>query len=355
MRGTLRLSAFGLAVAAILTAGVASAQAETCNPDGSVCLLTETSPGKPLQIPGTLLIRTATEEPSVSWTQGAFGSGGAAVNPVDPPDPDEPAPEDVVSRVTLTPQRAYDVEDAPFSVPADGAITLHVESRASYSESAYPTPISSFTVWVLAAATDMSASIQRRGRFFVASLAFTSRVAVGAGFGGGLRTMASFRCGKPKLCTGLVELPRTPQLSAATAGLLPPGRHELVSRVPVRQVKRACWFSPPCQFFMEASVFSNAFIDGEIQPFDPAVAPAEVGLFYRRFNVPFKRRRAKKRCGKPRCSKRAFRVALRAAEPPPASVGQLRTLDLDPVRQDRELQKEEWLRRHRVYSSFTRP
>lgn len=291
MRGTLRLSAFGLAVAAILTAGVASAQAETCNPDGSVCLLTETSPGKPLQIPGTLLLRTATERPSVFWSQPEYGAEVyAAVNPVDPPDPDEPAPEDVVSRVTLTPQRADGINNAPFSAPADGPITLHVESRASYSESGYPTPISSFTVWVLAAATDMSASIERRGRFFVASLAFTGRAPLGGGLGGGLRTMASSRCGKPKLCTGLVELPRTPQLTAATAGILPPGRHELISRVPVRQVKRACWFSSPCQFFMEASVFSNGFIDGEIQPYEPGVAPAEVGLFYRRFNVPFKRK-----------------------------------------------------------------
>lgn len=290
MRARLASTALILAVAAILTAGVASAQAETCNPDGSVCLLTETSPGKPLQIPGTLLIRTATEGPTVFWSQPGYSAEAhAAVNPVDPPDPDELAPEDVVSRVTLTPQRADGINNASFSAPADGPITLHVESRASYSESSYPTPISTFTVWVLAAATDMSASIEQRGRFFVASLAFTSRTAVGASLGGDLRTVASFRCGKLKLCTGLVTLPRKPQLSAATPGLLPPGRHALMSRVPARQVKRACWHKPPCQFFIEASVFSNGFIDGVIQPYNPEIAPTEIGLFYRRFNVPFQR------------------------------------------------------------------
>lgn len=291
MRARLASVSLILVVASTLVTGVAPAQAETCNPDGSVCLLTETSPGKPLQIPGTLLIRTATEGPTAFWSQPGYSAEThAAVNPVDPPDPDELAPEDVVSRVTLTPRRADGINNAPSSAPADGPITLHIGSRASYSEGS--DSFSSFTVWVLAAAVDMNASIERRGRFIVASLGFTSRTAVGASLGGDLRTMASFRCGKPKLCTGLVTLPRKPQLSATTAGLLPPGRHELVSRVPIRQVKRACWHKRPCRFFIEASLFSNAFVDGEIQPYNPEIAPTEVGLFYRRFNVPLKGRRA---------------------------------------------------------------
>src|SRR6185436_8752929 len=103
------------------------------------------------------------------------------------------------------------------------------------------TTAADFPAWVLTSVVDMSGTIRRRGRFFVSTLAFTSRTPLRMEFHSALMAMRTFPCGKPKPCPELAEVSRF-RREVGETGALAPGHHEVVNRIPVKGAKRVCRF-----------------------------------------------------------------------------------------------------------------
>jgi hypothetical protein len=104
----------------------------------------------------------------------------------------------------------------------------------------------------------MSATIRRRGRFFVSTLAFTGRTPLRLEFHSGLLTMRTFPCGKPKPCPELSEVAKFRREVGETRALAP-GHHEVANRIPVKGAKRVCRFREPCVILLRAYVLSEPY------------------------------------------------------------------------------------------------
>lgn len=256
-------------------AAAPTAQAETCNADQTICLLTDSSPQKPLWLPAPVSVRIpAVTTPALGWSRPGVtnATGGFAL---------ETHTEDWT---TFPPQATWraTLEPGPgtsTSSPADGEITMHVEALP-YGSCGPPYNIcetisADFPLWVVTPVVDMSGTIRRQGRFFVSTLAFTSRTPVRLEFHSGLLAMRTFPCGKPKPCPELAEVAKF-RREVGETGALAPGHHEVMNRIPVKGAKRVCAFKEPCAVYLRAYVLGEPYGLG-------------LGSFERRVRVKVKR------------------------------------------------------------------
>jgi len=252
-----------------------AAQAETCDPSGTICLLTDSSPQNPLWLPAPVSVRIpAVTIPALGWSRPGVtnATGGFAL---------ETHTEDWT---TFPPQATWQATLQPgpgtsTSSPADGEITMHVEALP-YGSCGPPYNIcetisADFPLWVVTPVVDMSATIRRQGRFFVSTLAFTSRTPVRLEFHSGLLAMRKFPCGKPKPCPELAEVSKF-RREVGETGALATGHYEVTNRIPVKGARRVCAFKEPCAVYLRAYVLGEPYGLG-------------LGSFERRVGVKMKR------------------------------------------------------------------
>lgn len=239
--------------AGLLALGSHPAQAETCNADKTICLLSEHSPQHPMLLPAQVTVRVpGATLPMISWSRSDLAepraTGGFLREEITPDFSTHP-PRDVV-QATLQPGPGLTT-----SSPADGQITMHVEAQAGYNSClAYQICTSltaDFPLWVIAPVADMGVTLRRQGRAYVATLGFTGRATLGVEFRFGIKALSSWRCGE-KRCSGVGELPGTIRWVKEPA--VAPGRHEVTRRLPLGLVERKCRYRQPCEVSLTAHV-----------------------------------------------------------------------------------------------------
>jgi hypothetical protein len=247
-----------LVLAGAFLAPAAPATAETCNPDG-ICLLTESSPENPVQIPAEIVARIP---------KGSYPSGNVSLY--------------------QKPDSLWHGQLGPYSgltatAPPDGLFMVQITAQPSYNGldctiNNFCSPVSAeFPLWVRTTVVDMSGTIRRQGTSIVASLAFTNRIPVTAEFHLGLQRLGFVRCGKPKPCPRMVDLPAFRQDVPETAPFAP-GRNQVTRSIAVRRAERACKFKAPCIVTMRAYVLMPG--------------SSGLGSFEREFSVKIKKKRS---------------------------------------------------------------
>jgi hypothetical protein len=242
----------GLVIVCGLGCSAGSAQAETCSADGKVCLLTESSPAQPLQLPARVTVTVpALTTPGLGWVpqSAQYATGGFGI---------ERRTENWTIFPPVTTVEAI-LEPGPgidTTSPPDGALTMYVEAWP-YGSCGAPHNIcdtlkAEFPLWVRTAVVDMAATLQRQGRRVVSTLGFTGRIPLRVETRLGLKAWRSYRCGTANRCTGLIEVSkRTRVMDRSEVG---PGRYDFNQQLSLRMIERECRYRSPCQAFLTAYV-----------------------------------------------------------------------------------------------------
>ena len=229
MKRTIKLFAalVGMLLISFAVVVPALASAEQCSPDGKICLVTDVS--QPLVTPTTLQFRVTSEANAF----GAFRPSAMDGHLVE-----QGAPGGMsLWEISLLP------------VPTDATIDLETNATGLDTEA-------SFSVSVLATAANLTTTIRRQGKWFVARTSYDGRGPVTADIVFAIESIKHLKSGGEPV--GVFKKRRRVEATL-------PGHQEFIQKIPVNAVKQTCRKRTQCQLssFANLSVATPDPSDGK--------------------------------------------------------------------------------------------